>query len=56
VSSQDDLDAARMGALLRHPDDLRAAEVREEVDRQLREYVGVYRGVLGLAYLVLGRA
>jgi len=48
--------AGRQEWLLRHPNDPRAAEVREEVDRQLREYVGVYRGVLGLAYLVLGRA
>ncbi|WP_346537033.1 class I SAM-dependent methyltransferase [Micromonospora sp. DPT] len=30
-----------------------AAEVREELDDRLREYVGVYRGVLGLAYFVL---
>ncbi|MER6593236.1 hypothetical protein ABT214_15565 [Micromonospora purpureochromogenes] len=41
--------------LLQHPDDPRATEVREELDDRLREYVGVYRGVLGLAYFVLGR-
>ncbi|MCR6482162.1 class I SAM-dependent methyltransferase [Amycolatopsis sp. OK19-0408] len=39
-----------------HPDDPRAGEVGAWLDRRLREYVGVYRGVLGLAYLVLTRA
>ena len=29
--------------------------VAAEVERQLTEYVGVYRGVLGFAYLVLAR-
>lgn len=38
-----------------HPDDPRAGEVRDWLDRRLREYVRDYRGVLGLAYLVLGR-
>ncbi|UOX91462.1 class I SAM-dependent methyltransferase [Amycolatopsis sp. FBCC-B4732] len=42
--------------LAAHPDDRRAGEVGEWLDRRLREYVGVYRGVLGLAYLVLTRA
>ncbi|MGW5721734.1 SAM-dependent methyltransferase [Amycolatopsis sp. NPDC003865] len=42
--------------LAAHPDDPRAGEVGEWLDRRLREYVGVYRGVLGLAYLVLTRA
>jgi SAM-dependent methyltransferase len=30
-------------------------QVAAEVERQLTEYVGVYRGVLGFAYLVLAR-
>ncbi|WP_229403439.1 SAM-dependent methyltransferase [Micromonospora okii] len=47
--------AGRQEWLLAHPDHPRAGEVREELDARLREYVGVYRGVLGLAYLVLGR-
>ncbi|MEQ0563341.1 methyltransferase domain-containing protein [Amycolatopsis sp. NEAU-NG30] len=41
--------------LLAHPADPRAPQVREWVDRRLREYVGGYRGVLGFTYLVLGR-
>ncbi len=41
--------------LLRYPEDPRAAEVRAELDDRLRQYVGGYRGILGLAYLVLGR-
>ena len=40
---------------LAHPADPRAAEVRDWLDRRLREYVRDYRGVLGLAYLVLAR-
>jgi cyclopropane fatty-acyl-phospholipid synthase-like methyltransferase len=47
--------AGRQEWLLRHPDDARAAQVRDDLDTRLREYVGVYRGLLGLAYLVLGR-
>lgn len=47
--------AGRQAWLLRHPDDPRAAELRDELDSRLREYVGVYRGVFGFAYLVLGR-
>lgn len=47
--------AGRQEWLLGHPDDPRAAELRDELDRQLRQYVEVYRGVLGMAYLVLGR-
>ncbi|WP_416901214.1 SAM-dependent methyltransferase [Micromonospora echinospora] len=46
--------AGRQEWLLAHPDDPRAADVRDELDTQLRQYVGVYRGVLGFAYLVLG--
>jgi hypothetical protein len=41
--------------LLAHPADPRAPQVREWLDRRLREYVGGYRGVLGFTYLVLGR-
>ncbi|MFJ9786973.1 SAM-dependent methyltransferase [Amycolatopsis sp. NPDC101161] len=41
--------------LAAHPADPRAEEVREWLDRRLREYVRDYRGVLGLAYLVLTR-
>ncbi|MEU1587940.1 methyltransferase domain-containing protein [Micromonospora sp. NPDC005710] len=47
--------AGRQEWLLTYPEDPRAAEVRVELDDRLREYVGGYRGVLGLAYLVLGR-
>ncbi|MFI7675513.1 SAM-dependent methyltransferase [Actinophytocola sp. NPDC049390] len=41
--------------LLANPDDPRAAEVKEREDAREREYLTVYRGVLGLAYLVLAR-
>lgn len=47
--------AGRQEWLLAYPEDPRAAEVRAELDDRLREYVGGYRGVLGLGYLVLGR-
>lgn len=47
--------AGRQEWLLRNPDDPRADEVREEIDTRLREYVCVYRGLLGMAYLVLAR-
>jgi cyclopropane fatty-acyl-phospholipid synthase-like methyltransferase len=47
--------AGRQEWLLEHPEDPRAAEVREELDTRLRQYVSVYRGVLGLGYFVLGR-
>jgi SAM-dependent methyltransferase len=40
--------------LLGHPNDARAGEVRDILDGQLREYLTVYRGVLGFCYLVLG--
>ncbi|XTZ14012.1 SAM-dependent methyltransferase [Micromonospora echinospora] len=46
--------AGRQEWLLARPDDPRATAVRDELDTQLRQYVGVYRGVLGFAYLVLG--
>ncbi|MER7592029.1 class I SAM-dependent methyltransferase [Micromonospora sp. NPDC127501] len=47
--------AGRQEWLLSYPEDPRAAGVRAELDGRLREYVDGYRGVLGLAYLVLGR-
>ncbi|WP_328416921.1 class I SAM-dependent methyltransferase [Micromonospora sp. NBC_00389] len=47
--------AGRQEWLLKYPEDPRAAGVRAELDDRLRQYVGGYRGVVGLAYLVLGR-
>lgn len=47
--------AGRQAWLLRHPGDPQAAGLRDELDARLREYVSVYRGVFGFAYLVLGR-
>ena len=47
--------AGRQEWLLGHPDDPRADAVREELDSRLREYVTIYRGILGFGYLVLGR-
>lgn len=47
--------AGRQEWLLTYPEDPRAAEVRAELDDRLHQYVSGYRGVLGLAYLVLGR-
>lgn len=41
--------------LVANADDPRAAEVRAGQDAREREYLTVYRGVLGFAYLVLGR-
>lgn len=41
--------------LVANPSDPRAAEVRAEHDAREREYLTVYRGVLGFAYLVLAR-
>lgn len=41
--------------LLANPSDPRAAEVRAEHDAREQEYLSVYRGVLGFAYLVLAR-
>jgi hypothetical protein len=38
-----------------HPDDPRAGQVRDWLDRRLREYVRDYRGVLGFTYVVLAR-
>lgn len=47
--------AALQEWLVQNPKDSRASDVREELDDRLREYIGVYRGVLGLAYLVVAR-
>jgi cyclopropane fatty-acyl-phospholipid synthase-like methyltransferase len=41
--------------LLANPTDPRADEVRDWLDTREHQYVHDYRGVLGLAYLVLGR-
>ncbi len=41
--------------LLANPDDPRAAEVAQQQDAREHEYLSVYRGVLGLAYVVLAR-
>ncbi len=41
--------------LLANPHDPRAAEVAARHDEREREYLTAYRGVLGLAYLVLAR-
>jgi cyclopropane fatty-acyl-phospholipid synthase-like methyltransferase len=46
--------AGRQEWLLAHPADPRAAEVRDWLDARERQYVEVYRGLLGFAYLVLG--
>jgi ubiquinone/menaquinone biosynthesis C-methylase UbiE len=45
--------AGRQEWLLANADDPRAAEVRDWVDARERQYIEVYRGVLGFAYLVL---
>jgi SAM-dependent methyltransferase len=47
--------AGRQEWLLAHPDHPRAAEIRDWLDTRERQYVGLYRGVLGFAYLVLAR-
>lgn len=47
--------AGRQEWLLANPEDERAASVRDELDVQLHQYIGTYRGVLGFCYLVLGR-
>ena len=41
--------------LLANPDDPRADEIKAREDGREREYLTTYRGVLGLAYLVLAR-
>ncbi|HEX3965980.1 MAG TPA: class I SAM-dependent methyltransferase [Trebonia sp.] len=45
--------AGRQEWLLAHAGHPRAAEIREWLDTREREYAGVYRGVLGFAFLVL---
>jgi cyclopropane fatty-acyl-phospholipid synthase-like methyltransferase len=45
--------AGRQEWLLAHSDDPRAAEVRDWLDARERQYVEVYRGILGFAYLIL---
>jgi hypothetical protein len=45
--------AGRHEWLLAHPDDPRAGKVRDWLDSSEREYMNVYRDVLGFAYLVL---
>ncbi|MBO0802908.1 MAG: methyltransferase domain-containing protein [Nocardiopsaceae bacterium] len=45
--------AGRQEWLLDHEDHPRAAEIREWLDGREREYVTVYRGILGFAYLIL---
>ncbi len=47
--------AARQEWLLDNPNHDDAGGVRDQLDTQLRDYVGSYRGVLGFAYLVLAR-
>lgn len=47
--------AGRQEWLLAHSDDPRAQEVRDWLDERERQYVEVYRGVLGFAYLILAR-
>ena len=45
--------AGRQEWLLAHPTDPRAADIRVWLDARERQYIEVYRGVLGFAYLVL---
>jgi SAM-dependent methyltransferase len=47
--------AGRQEWLLSNPGNPRAGEVQNLVDRQQRDYIDGYRGVLGFAYLVLAR-
>ncbi len=47
--------AGRQRWLSENPNHKRAADIRSELDEQLREYETVYRGVLGFSYLVLAR-
>jgi ubiquinone/menaquinone biosynthesis C-methylase UbiE len=47
--------AGRQEWLVAHPSDGQTPAVRRELDAQLTEYVGTYRGVLGFCYLVLAR-
>jgi ubiquinone/menaquinone biosynthesis C-methylase UbiE len=45
--------AGRQEWLLAHPADPRTAGLRDWLDARERQYIDVYRGVLGFAYLVL---
>jgi hypothetical protein len=45
--------AGRQEWLLANAGDPRAADVRDWIDARERQYLEVYRGVLGFAYLVL---
>jgi cyclopropane fatty-acyl-phospholipid synthase-like methyltransferase len=47
--------AGRQEWLLANPRDPRAPDVRDWLDARERQYIDVYRGVLGFAYLVLAR-
>ena len=47
--------AGRQQWLIGHLDAPEAAEVRATLDEQQAEYLNLYRGTLGFAYLVLGR-
>lgn len=47
--------AGRQEWVLAHDDDPRAAGIRDWLDAREREYVTVYRKVLGMAYAVLAR-
>lgn len=41
--------------IIENPDSPRAQEMREQLDERERDYIMNYRGLLGFAYLVLGR-
>jgi len=41
--------------LLAHPEHPNAAQIRQQLDDRLQEYVKEYRGILGFCYLVLTR-
>jgi hypothetical protein len=47
--------AGREQWLLAHPTDHRSASIRTELETRLQEYLTLYRGVLGFAYLVIVR-
>jgi cyclopropane fatty-acyl-phospholipid synthase-like methyltransferase len=47
--------AGREEWLLANPNHEQAPAAREELDAQVGQYFGTYRGVLGFCYLVLGR-
>jgi cyclopropane fatty-acyl-phospholipid synthase-like methyltransferase len=47
--------AGREQWLLAHPSDPRSSSIRTELETRLHEYLTLYRGVLGFAYLVVAR-